>query len=208
MKKIIRILFAITVTAAFLCGCGHLPDGYAAKQHTYDEALEYVKFLDENATVDETYQDTEQAPKTYRIWPAVISGEKCSIASVGTPMRVSRIFSTEKMGYTLETDYDTCVLKKLITNYPELGKVKDSDLVRFDSYNVFSEIKLTSATEEELKSLWEQYRKLNDEYNEYLTGKTYYLVMKYNNRRYFFTDEIENEYHEVYEEIQNDAKIK
>ncbi len=182
-KKLIKSILCI-VLCSYLTGCLRYnpPEGYSEQHHTYDEMVEYAKSLDPQATVGEEYTDTEENYCKYRIWPAVINGIECGVASESKKVWNEGMFAGEfaKEYYRFDTDHDYYIARDLLKKYPELGSMEDTTYSHFQYNDILvSKISADSLTEDELDVLWVSYNDMYDEFIPRAICKTYWLEIDF-----------------------------
>ena len=123
-QRILPVLFTVAVLMSLmLTGCRYdVPEGYTSKHHTYAEAVEYAKNIDPDATVSEDSKDINENYRDYRIWPAVINGKECSVASISVNIYNQGWAAGEfsKRYYRMDTDYDYFVINDVLKEHPDL----------------------------------------------------------------------------------------
>ena len=108
------IVFLINVLSIVkLAGIGihHIRSSmaYHKEIHTYEEALEFAKSLDPQATVSQTYTDTSVSEEiiygetSFREWSAIIHGVECHVATICCNDPVGEFYT--RTYYKLDTDY-------------------------------------------------------------------------------------------------------
>jgi len=125
MKKTKRVLLVILLFGILLsftaCDGVIPPKEYARRHYSYEDAVAYAKALDPDATVSETCTVVYEDHVRDRIaWPAVINGIDCDIVSI-------RSFYGELMWpfYDLASDYEYCLLEKIVSEKQPQWEVKD-----------------------------------------------------------------------------------
>ena len=174
-----------------------LPEGFTKSHHSYEDALEYAKTIDPNATVSENYTDQNKIDnQTIREWPATINGVDCVVASTPEMFLSPRGSAFTTTAYGMDTDYDQIVISMVLENYPELGELRENRYsysiksISVDDADasdnmvqshprtpVFSVIKLDSIDEETFDKLWDSYVRANQEYASYNPTREYSLTI-------------------------------
>ena len=174
-----------------------MPEGYTRSHHSYEDALEFAKTLDANATVSENYSDRNLSnDHSIREWPATINGIDCVIASTPETFYDSRGSAYTRTLYALDTDYDQVVMGMVLEDYPELGELKDNrygysmnaisaddtdnsdaNVKEHPRSSVYSTVNLDSIDEEAFDKLWDSYVKAYQEYASYDPTREYSLII-------------------------------
>ncbi len=184
---------------------------YTKEHHSYEELLEYARSLDPQASVSEDYEDVTENSREYRIWPAVINGIDCSVASESKNVYNEGIAGGEfaETMYRMDTDYDFYVICEVLEAYPELGSVTDDSVsYRFQTNDIIaSTITADSITDSELDELWDSYRKMNAELEQYPLHKAYWLELDISGRAYYMTDTEEETFREMKQRMSEDGRL-
>lgn len=180
---ILPVLFTVAVLMSLmLTGCRYdVPEGYTSKHHTYAEAVEYAKNIDPDATVSEDSKDINENYRDYRIWPAVINGKECSVASISVNIYNQGWAAGEfsKRYYRMDTDYDYFVINDVLKEYPDLGQVESNLQDRYEQNDhLYGVITLDGITEDKLVELWDEHNKVNKELAKYGLHKSYRIRIK------------------------------
>ena len=205
-KKIAAASMAVML--ALLSGCSYdIPQGYTKKLHEYDAAVEYARSIDPEAKVSSDCEDKEEQTRKFRIWPAVINGVECSVASVATNVYNKGWAAGEfpVRYYRLDTDYDYYVVKDVLKSHPEMGELNEPTLwSRYEGDDLItSRIKKDDITTEEIDALWDKYRQVNKELEAYPVHKRFSLWVTLPNNYFVFKDGSEEEYLKVREKLVN-----
>ena len=193
------VLFALILVAgvAAYLKSEPLPEGYTKSHHSYEDALEYAKAIDPDATVSENYADQIKTDnQTIREWPATINGIECVVASTPEMFLSPRGSAFTTTAYGMDTDYDQIVIRMVLEHYPELGELSenrysysiksisaddpdDPDMMvqNHPRTPVYSVIKLDSIDEETFDKLWDSYVKAYQEYASYNPTREYSLTI-------------------------------
>ena len=184
MKKLLGLLFCVTIILC-LSNCTFCPpEGYTEEHHTYEEILEFALAIDPNATVSEEYTDTtiEDWDREFREFPAVIHGIECHVSSVGDMVWNSGFLAGEfaRQYYVVDTDYDYLALKQIVSAHnPDWSISEDTLGHRYNWNNVLSiYIKASSTepmTDEELDIAWETAKEIYVAYNDLPIRKSLYF---------------------------------
>ena len=125
MKKIKRVLLAILLFGILLsftaCYGVVPPKEYSRRHYTYEDAIAYAKTIDPNAIVSENGTAVYEDFARDRIqWAAVINGIECHVVSI-------RSFYGELAWpfYDLASDYEYCLLEKIVAEKQPDWEVKD-----------------------------------------------------------------------------------
>lgn len=180
----VAVLMAMT-----LSGCRYdVPEGYTGKHHTYAEVVEYAKKIDPEAAVSEDYKDINENYRDYRIWPAVINGKECSVASISVNIYNQGWAAGEfsKRYYRMDTDYDYLVINDVLKEHPDLGQVESNLQDRYEQNgHLYGVIRLDTITEDKLIDLWEEHNEVNKELAKYNLRKVYRLRIKIGEKTYW-----------------------
>jgi hypothetical protein len=186
------IVAALTVAmlmAMTLSGCTYdVPAGYTKQHHPYLEMVEYAKSIDPNAAVSEDYKDINENYRDYRIWPAVINGKECSVASISVNIYNQGWAAGEfsKRYYRMDTDYDYLVINDVLKEHPDLGQVESNLQDRYEQNgHLYGVIRLDTITEDKLIDLWEEHNEVNKELAKYNLRKVYRLRIKIGEKTYW-----------------------
>ena len=199
------MLFALAV----LSGCSYdIPEGYKKQLHSYEEALEYAKSLDPEATVSSECEETELQTVKFRIWPAVIGGRECSVCSMG-----ANVYNTGWAAgefpvryYRLDTDYDYYVITEVLRSHPEVeDEDKDKEVTlwrRFEQNNLITaKIQVDSLTQESFDAIWNEYLQVNKEIEKYPVHKRFGLYVYLPGNYFKFETGTEEEYDQMKEKM-------
>ena len=192
-----------------LSGCSYdIPEGYKKQLHSYEEALEYAKSLDPEATVSSECEETELQTVKFRIWPAVIGGRKCSVCSMG-----ANVYNTGWAAgefpvryYRLDTDYDYYVITEVLRSHPEVeDEDKDKEVTlwrRFEQNNLITaKIQVDSLTQESFDAIWNEYLQVNKEIEKYPVHKRFGLYVYLPGNYFKFETGTEEEYDQMKEKM-------
>ena len=207
IKKITAAVMIFMLTV--ISGCSYdVPEGYKKQLHSYEEAVEYAKNIDPEATVSSECEETELQTVKFRIWPAVIKGRECSVCSMG-----ANVYNTGWAAgefpvryYRLDTDYDYYVIKEALKSHPDLDtKDEGKDVTlwqRFEANNLITaKIALDSLTVEKLDSLWDEYLQVNREISAYPVHKRFSLYVKLPDNYFEFKTGTDEEFVKVREKM-------
>lgn len=206
LKKItaVVILFALSV----LSGCSYdIPEGYKKKLHSYEEAVEYAKSIDPEASVSEDFEETTLSTIKFRIWPAVIGGRKCSVCSMGANVYNKGWAAGEfpVRYYRLDTDYDYYVIREVLKSHPDLEPDETKEVTlwkRFEANDLISStIKTESLTEESFKAIWDEYLQVNKEITAYPVHKRFALSVYLPDNYFRFETGTEEEFEKAREKM-------
>ena len=199
------MLLALTV----LSGCSYdIPEGYKKQLHSYEEALEYAKSLDPDATLSKECEETELQTIKFRIWPAVIGGRECSVCSMG-----ANVYNTGWAAgefpvryYRLDTDYDYYIINEVLRSHPNLvSEEKAGEITlfaRFEQNNMITnKILVESLTQESFDALWQEYLQVNKEIEKYPVHKRYGLFVYLPGNYFTFQTGTEEEYEQMKEKM-------
>ena len=199
------MLFALAV----LSGCSYdIPEGYKKQLHSYEEALEYAKSLDPEATVSSECEETELQTVKFRIWPAVIGGRECTVCSMG-----ANVYNTGWAAgefpvryYRLDTDYDYYVITEVLRSHPEVeDEDKDKEVTlwrRFEQNNLITaKIQVDSLTQESFDAIWNEYLQVNKEIEKYPVHKRFGLYVYLPGNYFKFETGTEEEYDQMKEKM-------
>lgn len=183
------LLISAVLMSLMLSGCRYdVPEGYTKQHHPYLEMVEYAKSIDPNASVSEDYKDINENYRDYRIWPAVINGRECSVASISVNVYNQGWAAGEfsKRFYRMDTDYDYYVINDALKSHPELGQVESALQDRFEQNDhLYGVIKLDSITEDQLDELWEEHNEVNKELAKYGLHKSYRIRIKIGSKTFW-----------------------
>lgn len=177
MKKIILLLIVLALT---LSGCVYIaPEGYTKEYHTYEEALEYAKSIDDDANVSETHIDIEdEYGREHREWDAVICGIECHVGSSERWVWNEGIGAGEfaKAHYVLDTDYDYYLLKQITEEkQPNWTIDDDSAFNRYQPNDILSVntsyTKRQKLSDVELETAWTEAYEIYKEYTSHPVKK-------------------------------------
>ena len=121
IKKTVAVVMISVLTV--LSGCSYdVPEGYKKELHSYEEAVEYAKEIDPDATVSAECEETELQTVKFRVWPAVIEGRECSVCSMGANVYNNGWAAGEFpiRYYRLDTDYDYYIISEILKSHPDL----------------------------------------------------------------------------------------
>lgn len=214
MRQIIRIPFLLCMAAlcVFLsAGCRYdPPEGYTSKHHTYEELVEFAKQIDPNAEVTNTPEVTNEDYREFIIYPAVINGYKCCVASHSRNIYDSDLGEFAKWFYRMDTDYDYYVILDVLKDHPRLGSIEKSDIsMRFQVNDVISStVSVSSMTEQEFEDLYKEFESMRKDLEKYSLRKSYWLQMKAGDSKYYFSDTTSEGKLKVYEKMAADGIIK
>ncbi len=211
LKKSGSVCIFISVGFLLLSGCDYdPPEGYTQKHHTYEELAEYAKNIDAEAKVVDSPTDIEENNREYLIYPAVINGMECSVASSSCNIYDNKAGEFAKTYYRMDTDYDYYVVKEALDEYPDLGAIgEDSVSNRFHINDVIvSEIYADDMSSKRLDELFVEYKELCSKINGYSLRKSYWLKINTENDHYYFTEATDEEKQKVHEKMTEDGCIK
>ena len=199
------MLFALTL----LSGCSYdVPEGYKKQLHSYEEALEYAKSIDPEATLSEDCEETELQTIKFRIWPAVIGGRECTVCSMGANVYNNGWAAGEfpVRYYRLDTDYDYYVITEVLRSHPEVeDENKDKEVTlwrRFEQNNLITaKIQVDSLTQESFDAIWNEYLQVNKEIEKYPVHKRFGLYVYLPGNYFKFETGTEEEYDQMKEKI-------
>ena len=199
------MLFALTL----LSGCSYdIPEGYKKHLHSYEEALEYAKSLDPEATLSEECEETELQTIKFRIWPAVIGGRECSVCSMGANVYNNGWAAGEfpVRYYRLDTDYDYYIINEVLRSHPNLVAEEKKDEVslfaRFEQNNMITnKIHIETLTQETFDALWKEYLQVNKEIEKYPVHKRYGLFVYLPGNYFTFQSGTDEEYEKMREKM-------
>lgn len=209
-NKRICLLFAVILFIILLTGCGYKPpEGYTKKNHTYEELVGYAKSIDPDSTVSDNPKDVEENHRTYRIYPAVINGKDCSVASTSREIYDDSLGEFSKTYYRMDTDYDYYVICDVLGKYPALGTVMDDSVSnRFHVNDVISsEIDVSDISSQKLDELFGEYRNCCLELEGFSLRKKYWLNININDMSYYFTEPTDEEKQKVYDKMVDDGVL-
>ena len=151
---------------------------YHKEIHTYEEALEFAKSLDPQATVSQTYTDASVSEEiiygetSFREWSAIIHGVECHVATICCNDPVGEFYT--RTDYKLDTDYDYLVLQKIVSEKQPDRKMRYTDingiyhdLLRVDT----SHEENKKLSEDELEIAWEDAFEIYLEYSSHSVRK-------------------------------------
>ena len=182
------------------------PDGYTEKHHSYNDMVEYARRIDPQATVSPSYSDIK-AERGYRIWPAVINGIECNVASASTYVwkrgPLGELSEVAKKYYIMDTDYDYYVIRDILKNHEGLGVIEDDSVdTRFHTNDlVCSKVTIDKMTTDQLEQLWNEYVEMNRELEDYPLHKAFWLQITISDYPYFFTEPTEECYKKEYDRM-------
>ena len=199
------MLFALTL----LSGCSYdVPEGYKKQLHSYEEALEYAKSIDPEATLSEDCEETELQTIKFRIWPAVIGGRECTVCSMGANVYNNGWAAGEfpVRYYRLDTDYDYYVITEVLRSHPEVeDENKDKEVTlwrRFEQNNLITaKIQVDSLTQESFDAIWNEYLQVNKEIEKYPVHKRFGLYVYLPGNYFKFETGTEEEYDQMKEKM-------
>ena len=203
------LLFSAVFIVFILSGCGYKPpEGYTKKNHTYEELVVFAKSIDSDATVSDNPKDFEEDHRTYRVYPAVINGKECNVASTSRAIYDSSGESS-KTYYRMDTDYDYYVICDVVEEYPDLGIVVDDSVSnRFHANDVISsEIEVSEISSQKLDELFEEYQKCCSELKGFSLRKKYWLQISINGKSYYFTEPTDEEKQKIYDKMVDDGVL-
>lgn len=203
-KWIISISLCILIS-----GCTwNPPEGYTEKHHSYEELVEYARSIDPDATVSDDPEDVKDDYWEYRIYPAVINGMECSVASTSDVVYDS-LGEFGKIYYKMDTDYDYYIISDVLNDYPELGTIyDDSESMRFQVNDVIvSGIEVDSITQDELDELWDAYKRINSELEQYDLRKTFWLKIAFPDGDSYFKETSEQYYQDKIGRLKESGKL-
>ena len=164
MKTIRNIIIAVIIILIVIAGYIVWPRydelSLSPRMHSYEDAAKYARSIDYGSVVSEEYTDETIDGHVYRIWPAVIYGKECKVASVPEERAATSVLPSltavfRKDFYRLDSNYDYIVVGEALKEHPELGEVFSSEFGR----TVISRRTMDSISDEELE-------KLNASYND------------------------------------------
>lgn len=174
---VLFILVMLIFTTSTSCGYNP-PEGYTEKHHTRDEILEFARSIDPNATVSETYTDTQidDWNRNFREWDAVINGIECHVSSVGD-MVFDLTGEFPKQYYVIDTDYDYLLLQKIISEKQPDWKMHYTDISGRYNWNHIlsvdtSYMEKRELSADELEAVYLDAYEIYQEYNSYPIRKT------------------------------------
>ena len=184
---------------------------YKEEHRSYEEALEYARSLDPQASVSSDYKDVTENSREYRIWPAVINGIDCGVASESKNIYNSGIAGGEfaETMYRLDTDYDYYVTCEVLEAYPELGAFDDDSVsCRFQTNDILaSTVTADNITEEELDGLRDSYKRMSAELQQYPLHKEYWLELSIAGKAYYIRDAEDESYQLLKERMTEDGVL-
>ena len=123
VKRIISIIFCLSLILGLSACSYNPPEGYTEKHHTYEEILKFAQSIDPNAIVSKDYTDTlDEYDWEYREWNANINGINCHVASNSDWVWNNGFLAGEfaKIYYRIDTDLVRCdYLSFLETGRPQ-----------------------------------------------------------------------------------------
>ena len=165
IKAMSLCLLAVMILISCLSCTYNPPEGYTEKPHTYEEILEFARSIDPNATVSETYTDTQidDWNRNFREWDAVINGIECHVSSVGDMVWNSGFLAGEfaRQYYVIDTDYDYLVLQKIVSEKQPDWEMAYTDIAGIYNWNNLLSVKTPyrenkELSEDELEIAWEK----------------------------------------------------
>lgn len=198
IKKTVAVVMISVLTV--LSGCSYdVPEGYKKELHSYEEAVEYAKEIDPDATVSAECEETELQTVKFRVWPAVIEGRECSVCSVGANVYNNGWAAGEFpiRYYRLDTDYDYYIISEILKSHPDLEQ-KDKEVSlwnRFEQSNqITSVIYRDEITSESFDALWEEYLQISEEIERYPVHKRLRLFVQLHGNYFEFEKGTDEEY--------------
>ena len=184
MKRIMKAtvaVFLIMLLSLSASSCTYNPpDGYTKEHHTYEEILEFARSIDPNATVSETYTDTQidDWNRNFREWDAVINGIECHVSSVGDMVWNSGFLAGEfaRQYYVIDTDYDYLVLQKIVSEKQPGWEMEYTDIGSIYNWNHLLSVKTPykenrELSADELEIAWEKAFEIYLEYSSHPVRK-------------------------------------
>jgi predicted small secreted protein len=189
MVKRSYLITLLLIPVFVLSGCKYnTPEGYSEKHHPYEELVEYAKSIDPDATVTDAPETVEEEYREFMIYPAVIKGVKCSVASASRSIYDSTWGEFAKRYYRMDTDYDYYFIRDMVSKYPVLGVIGEESVSNRFQVNdiVYTEINKDTITEQELDAIYEEYVKCKKELEGYDLRKKYWCEIVTGGHRYRF----------------------
>ena len=180
IKAISLFLIAVMISTSFLSCNYNPPDGYTNEHHTYEEILKFARSIDPNATVSETYTDTQidDWNRNFREWDAVINGIECHVSSVGDMVWNSGFLAGEfaRQYYVIDTDYDYLVLQKIVSEKQPGWEMEYTDIGSIYNWNHLLSVKTPykenrELSADELEIAWEKAFEIYLEYSSHPVRK-------------------------------------
>ena len=180
IKAISLFLIAVMISTSFLSCTYNPPDGYTKEHHTYEEILKFARSIDPNATVSETYTDTQidDWNRNFREWDAVINGIECHVSSVGDMVWNSGFLAGEfaRQYYVIDTDYDYLVLQKIVSEKQPGWEMAHTDIGSIYNWNNLLSVKTPykenrELSADELEIAWEKAFEIYLEYSSHPVRK-------------------------------------
>ena len=198
IKKAVAVVMIFVLTV--LSGCSYdVPEGYKKELHSYEEAVEYAKEIDPDATVSAECEETELQTVKFRVWPAVIEGRECSVCSMGANVYNNGWAAGEFpiRYYRLDTDYDYYIISEILKSHPDLEQ-KDKEVSlwnRFEQSNqITSVIYRDEIASESFDALWEEYLQISEEIERYPVHKRLRLFVQLHGNYFEFEKGTDEEY--------------
>ena len=192
MKRILIIalalLFAIVLLVKVVIAANLVAIGltalksnleYHKKIHTYEEALEFARSLDPQATISQSYTETFVSEEIiygqthFREWDAIIHGVECHVATICCNDPVGEFY--KRTYYRLDTDYDHHVFKKIVAEKCPDWIIGDTVHAKYREDNslvaLIPQEEIKAFTNDELESIWNAAYTLYVKYCTYPTNK-------------------------------------
>ena len=191
MAKRSYLITLLLIPVFVLSGCKYnTPEGYSEKHHPYEELVEYAKSIDPDATVTDDPETVNELYREFKIYPAVIKGVNCSVASASRSVYDSTWGEFAKTFYRMDTDYDYYIIRDVVAKYPILGVICDDSVTHRFHLNdiVYTEITADSLTEQDLDTIFEEYTKCCKELEGYDLRKSFWCDISVGDNKYRFKE--------------------
>lgn len=206
LKKI--LVMPLLAVSLLLSACRYdPPEGYTKEHHSYEELVEFAKSIDPDATVTDDPQPEQYDHRDYIIYPAMIGGIPCSVASISVPVYDSDMGEFAKTFYRMDTDYDYYLLREVLKKYPVLGEEKSEDLVARFNVGGFlrSCVTVDKMTCEKLDEIFAEYEKCGKELSQYSMRKTHWMQITVGKKNYFFNNNSDEAKQKVIDQMTRDG---
>lgn len=185
VKRIISIIFCLSLIFGLSACSYNPPEGYTEKHHTYEEILKFAQSIDPNAIVSKDYTDTlDEYDWEYREWNANINGINCHVASNSDWVWNNGFLAGEfaKIYYRIDTDYDYLLLQKIVSEKQPDWAMEYNDIgSRYNCNDVLSvkiaTIEKNALSDNELELIWQDALDIANEYNSYPIRKKPYFSL-------------------------------
>ena len=161
-NTIIAVIIMLIAISVYLVWPRYDEPDMSPRFHTYEDVVNYARSIDNGATVYEAFTDETIDGHVYRIWPAIIFGKACKVASVPEEILGTSLLSLFggfvcKDFYRLDNNYDYLMVSEALKEHSELGDIISSE---------FSEEVISQVTMEKISD--EEYEKLKASYDDLL----------------------------------------